>query len=143
MAEVDTSDPASCWDWPGATQNGGYGHVGAGRRGEGNIRVAVVVLEDKLGRPLKPGKIACHTCDRPPCANPGHLYEGTEQTNQQDVIDRGRRKIGGEDPRAKLSHADVVAIREDPRSHREIAAEHEISRSLVSMIRSGSKRKHG
>jgi hypothetical protein len=57
---------------------------------QGNRYAHRVALEEKLGRPLRPGMKALYTCDNPPCVNPEHLYEGTHGQNMRDMIDRGR-----------------------------------------------------
>ena len=49
-------------------------------------RVNRVVLEQKLGRPMRPGYYALHTCDYKSCVNPDHLYEGTPADNMQDLV---------------------------------------------------------
>jgi hypothetical protein len=51
-------------------------------------RVNRLVLERKLGRPIKPGYFACHTCDYRPCVNPNHIYEGTRADNARDMVER-------------------------------------------------------
>jgi hypothetical protein len=48
------------------------------------------VLVKKLGRTLKPGYLACHTCDTPSCVNENHLWEGTNADNIRDARDKGR-----------------------------------------------------
>jgi HNH endonuclease len=45
-----------------------------------------VVLERKLGRPIKPGYWALHTCDHRSCVNEDHIYEGTRKDNVRDAI---------------------------------------------------------
>lgn len=59
---------------------------------------------------------ANHTCDQVngPCINPDHLYEGTQQQNVQDCIERNRRgNLRGElNPAAKCTNARVKEIRE-------------------------------
>jgi hypothetical protein len=47
-----------------------------------------LALERKLGRSIKPGLLACHTCDVKGCVNFDHLYEGTVLDNAKD---RARR----------------------------------------------------
>lgn len=52
-----------------------------------------IALEYKLGRPIKPGLLACHRCDVMTCVNPDHIYEGTRQDNADDrwSVWRGER----------------------------------------------------
>lgn len=58
-------------------------------------RASRVVLERKLGRPIKPGYCALHHCDRPPCVNPDHIYEGTHFDNQLDRRHAELRRSAG------------------------------------------------
>jgi hypothetical protein len=81
-----------CWWWHGC-QTGGYDRIIIGsrtdstRRSERASRIALML---KLGRDLRPGFFACHTCDNPLCVRPSHLYEGTQAQNSQDCVKRGR-----------------------------------------------------
>lgn len=79
----------SCILWQGTVdKRTGYGQVRAGAdRGKLAHRAA---LEKKLGRPIRPGYQANHTCDVKLCINPEHLYEGTQLQNVADMIARGR-----------------------------------------------------
>jgi hypothetical protein len=52
------------------------------------FRVHRLVLERKLGRPIKPGLSALHICDYPICVNEDHIYEGTQKDNMRDVSER-------------------------------------------------------
>jgi hypothetical protein len=62
----------------------------------------------------------CHTCDVRNCVNPRHLFLGTRAENMQDASRKKRVKFpaplrGKENPKAKLSDADILALRCHPR----------------------------
>jgi hypothetical protein len=42
--------------------------------------------------PLIEDREICHTCDRPGCINPNHLFQGTHSDNRNDAIKKGRMK---------------------------------------------------
>lgn len=54
------------------------------------IRANRLVLERELGRPIKIGYCACHSCDNSSCINPTHLWEGTYEENRRDCVKKGR-----------------------------------------------------
>lgn len=80
-----------CWPWlAGHDAGDGYGRAFDGER----TRPAhALALEICMGRRLRRGLIALHSCDNPPCCNPWHLREGTPADNTQDRIDRGRLTV--------------------------------------------------
>jgi hypothetical protein len=78
-----------CWIWRGAKTTNGYGQVWDGKRNKLAHRHA---LELDFGRPLGPGKFACHFCDTPACVHPSHLFEGTRSDNMLDCVAKGRLK---------------------------------------------------
>ena len=49
-----------------------------------------LVREHKLGRPVKPGYFACHSCDDRGCINPDHLWFGTPADKSRDAIEKNR-----------------------------------------------------
>lgn len=77
-----------CLEWMRSRNGKGYGKV---RRGGRAYYVHRLALEARLGRPIAPGMLACHTCDNPPCFEPEHLYEGSAADNTADIYARGRR----------------------------------------------------
>ncbi len=44
--------------------------------------------------PITIGMKILHTCDRPRCWNPEHLYQGTHQQNMDDMVQKNRSLKG-------------------------------------------------
>ena len=86
--EVKTSD--ECWEFQGARDKDNYGKVRFMGRVERSNRVSYILHNDlhSLDRDV----VVRHTCDNPPCCNPGHLITGTQQDNVDDMMARGRHK---------------------------------------------------
>lgn len=126
--------PDSCWPWVGVKNNGGYGVYRYHGRSSSAARI-VCLLHNGLDPAATP--VTRHTCDNPACCNPAHIIPGTYKQNAQDAIERGRRaKQYRPHTRVKKLTADQVrAIRLDTRPLNLIAYEHNISESVVSMVR--------
>lgn len=94
---------SGCWLWTGARLDNGYGVIGRGGRGNGNMtahRAAWVVVHGAI----PDGLHVCHRCDNRRCVNPGHLFVGTRSDNMSDCAIKGRAK-------RKLEPDDVRSIR--------------------------------
>lgn len=98
--------PNGCWLWRGRLDKDGYGWVWLR---DGNRRAHRVAWLLEHG--VEPQQHVLHTCDRPACVNPAHLYEGTQADNMRDKVRRGRTpdQSGERAPNAKL---DAEAVRE-------------------------------
>lgn len=76
-----------CWlyneDWSQ------YGRIKVNDRYESAHRVSYWIFK------RKPTSLVCHTCDRPGCINPKHLFEGTYKDNSQDALKKGRLRVYG------------------------------------------------
>ena len=113
-----------CWDWTGTITSEGYGLYN-------NRKAHRIMLELVLGRPLKEGMFALHTCDNKLCVNPDHLYEGTRSNNIQDYLARVGRK---------LKSADIPTIRErhtSGESMQAIADSYKVDRTTISSVING------
>lgn len=62
------------------------------------------------------GAVVCHRCDTPPCANPDHLFIGTQADNVADMMRKGRHRAAHHSPdtlhSSKLNRVAVRQIRE-------------------------------
>ena len=104
-----------CWEWQGAQARHGYGLVilspaRARVRRTFAHRVAWTAVHGEI----EGGFHVCHRCDNPPCCNPDHLFIGTAKDNALDRQAKGRTHVGNgaDNPRARLTEADVRTIRQ-------------------------------
>ena len=86
----------------------GYGIARLGRR---TVPIHRMALEVKIGRDLVPGEQSNHTCHRPGCINPDHLYVGSHQENMRDRQRLGRQARGEANGQSKLTDDNVREIR--------------------------------
>lgn len=139
-AKVQRDPATGCLLWTQGTAPGGYGVFSVRHK---TVRANRWALERKLGRPLRPGMKALHTCDTPACCEPDHLYEGTHARNMQDALDRGRTARGERIGTSKLTGEQVAAIRRlggrRDLTQRAIATLFGIDQSQVSRIMAGKR----
>lgn len=156
-----------CWIWTGMKNRKGYGLMKIGRRGFSCHRVSF----EMHTRELSPGECALHTCDRPSCVNPSHIYAGSNQDNVNDKMKRGRfvpfgpvpadrrargakngaytkphrvRK-GSNNGRSKLNERQIPAIRGlliGGVSRKAIAKTYSVSEGLIDQIAQGKIWRH-
>jgi hypothetical protein len=145
-AKVDRSGgPDACWEWTAARDADGYGQFSVGGAANNRMLRAPRVAYD-LSHPDNPlGTRQClHDCDNPPCCNPVHLHPGTNTENVRERSSRGRTVHGERHGRAKLSDADVSAIRSRYASgarQRALAAIYGVSQAHISEIVRGEQRR--
>lgn len=161
---IAKAGPDDCWEWQGKRTKEGYGQVKVKiceRQYELFIvhRLVYVLTYGEL--PVD--QMACHSCDNPPCCNPAHLFSGTGQDNQQDVLTKGRKVVviaaperratglrngkhtkpeatprGEQSGNAKLTDDAVRAILLDTTStNRELAERFGVTRTRIAQIRRG------
>lgn len=102
----------NCWLWTGAKNSQGYGNFWDGMNYIHAHRASWII---KYGD-IPSGMCVLHRCDVPLCINPDHLWIGTKGDNNKDRSAKGRNGDcacpGTKNGRAKLTEADVRAIRE-------------------------------
>lgn len=113
---VDVRSQDECWLWLESVDYDGYGLVYTKREdgGRTTIRAHAVAFTFANKRRPEQGMKVCHSCDNPPCCNPRHLWEGTQQDNMDDMVRKGRRvgRNSGEiHGHSKLTDAKVIQIR--------------------------------
>ena len=101
--------PKACHLWTGYFNGGKYGSLYAhGVQRPAHVWVLMLATGEEPN-----GRLACHTCDNPPCCNAKHLYWGTQKDNVNDREKRGRsnRRVGETHGMAILTEAQVQEIR--------------------------------
>lgn len=112
--KVEKQDGDSCWEWTGAKNSDGYGHMNINGKLEKAHRMAWELEHDYI--PAK--KCICHICDNPSCVNPCHLFIATHAENMNDMKLKGRAygHLGENNYKAKLSEDDIREIRSQYRT---------------------------
>jgi hypothetical protein len=77
---IDAS--GDCWEWTGTLDPKGYGVIGRGGRGAGNIGAHRAVWELLVG-PIPDGLQLDHLCRNHACVNPDHLEPVTAEENKR------------------------------------------------------------
>lgn len=133
---VQHGEPDECWPWLGAVDPNNYGLCFLGKTRDRAHRVAYALANGPIGRwSAKRSLSICHECDNPICCNPKHLFEGTDADNVADMVAKGRIQRGEKHYAAKLTEAQVIAIRADRRSDRLVALDYGVSKGTISSVR--------
>lgn len=131
-----------CWIWQGFLNEHGYGVISVGGR-SGRMTLAHRVAWELVNGPIPEGMIVRHACDTPSCVNRRHLALGTPQDNSNDTVERGRQARGQDFPQAKLTPADVQAIRDaTDETQRSLAKRFGVAQSVISGIVRHERWKH-
>ena len=133
--KVNKQAENGCWEWVAGRFSAGYGGFGL----DGKMKYAHRVSWMFEHGPIPDGLFVLHKCDNPSCVNPAHLFLGTHADNMRDKAEKGRAvgipQPGESHGSAKLTEADVLAIRSDNRIGRVIAAEYGVSREQIWRIK--------
>lgn len=83
-SRVDIRTDDECWEWQ-KSKTQGYGDVWIDGKIWKAHRYAWFLTHQR-----HTSLMILHSCDNPPCCNPKHLREGTNQDNMDDLVMRGR-----------------------------------------------------
>jgi len=128
---VDKRQDEGCWLWTSHCNKGGYGKLGS--------KLAHRIAWELTYGPIHTGLDVCHHCDNPKCVNPSHLFMGTARDNIRDCISKGRfaDHKGEANPRAKLTEALALEIRETNLPQRKLASLFQVSKGTIYYIQKG------
>jgi hypothetical protein len=126
-SRVDIKSIDECWEYSGRYSNG-YGvmdinkkHIKAHRY---SAEIAGMDITDKL---------VCHKCDNRKCVNPNHLFTGSYEDNNRDMIMKGRYRAT--EKTRKLTPEQIREIRADTGRHDLLAKKYGISKATMSNIK--------
>lgn len=145
-SKVERGGPDECWPWLAARSRAGYGMFsGDDRRTTSAQRMAWALSRGGLEPPA--GRVVMHTCDNPPCCNPGHLVLGTHGDNMADKIAKGRAGAATRDqlPQTKISVADtkdMLTLYRAGQTQATIAATYGVARATVSRALAAAREEH-
>ena len=131
---------SSCIEWTRAVSNHGYGMRWNTVKNNWD-QAHRAVYADHYG-PIPAGMCVCHTCDNRLCVNIDHLFLGTPKDNSDDRDAKGRQARGITNGMHKLTEAEVLDIRKDPRSLRAIAEDYDMNHTTISAIKKRITWKH-
>lgn len=89
-SHVSPGDPEECWEWQASVTQAGYGEFKNGTK---------VLYAHRTSYELHFGSIpdemqVLHRCDNRQCANPFHLFLGTNSDNMADKTAKNRQQRG-------------------------------------------------
>ena len=127
--------PSGCWEDITSPHYSGYCHFKIKDKTYRTHRVSYSFFK---GDPKE--LFVCHTCDNKKCFNPEHLFLGTPADNSRDMRKKNRqhRPRGESNIFSKLQEKDVWEIRallDKKITHKKIAEQFGVSRSLISLIK--------
>ena len=84
-----STDGRGCWIFQGPRSWKGYGQTSYRGRKWSAHRLSYFLHKGEI--PV--GKMVCHTCDVRSCCNPDHLWIGSNDENQLDAWNKGRKRM--------------------------------------------------
>ena len=150
-ANVEKSSEEGCWWWKGKRYGNKYAEPHAAYGGynvDGKTFLAHRISFTLCVGTIPKGKLCLHTCDRPLCVQPLHLFVGTHVDNVRDMDIKRRRGVrrghrGEKNSLSKLTDAQVVSLREryaaGDVTQKQLAEEYGVIRQTISTWVSGKR----
>lgn len=143
LSRIEFDTNGGCWLWTGAImRKKGYGYITAAGM---SLRAHRASYATFVG-PIPQGMYVCHKCDVPSCVNPDHLFLGSPAENVADMMAKGRHSRCGPKGEAhgsaKLTAADVIAIRGSTETAGVLAERFCVSPSAIFGVRGGHTWRH-
>jgi len=126
----------------GTPDKGGYLTVGLHKDGKQYTKKVHQLVAAAFLGPCPEGQEVRHKNSNPSDNRADNLTYGTRSDNERDKIANGTSNRGTGNGRAKLSPAEVLAIRNDDRGRNEIAAEYNVSISTIYRIQTRQNWNH-
>jgi|CXWL01.1.fsa_nt_gi hypothetical protein len=140
-ANVTIRNAKYCWEWNGTINNYGYGVMYQYR--------AKRILAHRMSWIIYKGEIPddkciLHKCDNRRCVNPDHLFLGSRDDNNKDMVSKGRhnpygsrtgKTAGEQHGGSKLTEKDVKMIRNSDQSGSELARQLGVSKTTICDIK--------
>lgn len=140
LANVDDESalikPATCLEWRGLCNRGGYGVIQFKNKKIRAHRLSYLLF---CG-PIPQGMFVCHRCDNPKCVQPKHLFLGTKQDNTDDMVQKNRQACKEKHGNAKLkikNIQEIAALRLAGWTLQQIANYYDVSLGAIKGILSG------
>lgn len=133
-SKVDIKSEEECWEWKGAPNADGYGHISiGGRENQHKLAAHRVAKTLATGKEIEEGKLILHACDNPPCCNPEHLFVADHQANMDDMVSKERSAMSYGN--AKITWDTVDEIRNSFLTGKELSEKLNLSKATISDIR--------
>jgi len=151
---------SGCWEWAKGCDQKGYGIIWADGKTLKAHRLSWIIHYGEIpASDSYHGTMVCHHCDNPRCVNPEHLFLGTAQDNNDDMVNKKRNRCGigskhgtkttpNKIPRgethgmARLTGNDVKLIRSGKHTGRYLASKLGVTESTISMIKNHRNWRH-
>ncbi len=131
---------SGCWEWQRGIGSDGYGRFWV--NGKQRLAHRVAAMLAGLLSTLDSAECVLHKCDNRRCVRLDHLFLGDREANQKDMAAKGRGPRGRKNAHAKLNDESVREIRCSTAPLSVLAAEFNVSRSLVCMVRKRQRWRH-